>query len=149
MHSASLLPLICFLFNSLPTELGLRSRLSPTECIRRLCSLSFAFCLTIFRLNCGFVAGFPRLNTFSFTACSHLLMFISSLSVLLPLSLPGAFSVSLQAELRLRNRLTPTECAFCLTPFRPNCGFVAGFLRLNIFGSIAPSHLLSLNLSPD
>jgi hypothetical protein len=131
------------------TSGGIRphSRLSPTEC-----SLSFAFCLTLFRLNCGFVAGFLRLYAFSLQSLICFL-FISPLSFLLTLSLPVAMSVSLRTKLRLPNRLSPTECirlhcslsfAFCLTLFRLNYGFVAGFLRLNAFGAIAPSHLLSV-----
>jgi hypothetical protein len=106
------------------TSGGIRphSRLSPTEC-----SLSFAFCLTLFRLNCGFVAGFLRLYAFSLQSLICFI-FISLLSFLLTLSLPGTLR-------RFR--------------FGPNCGFVAGFLRLNGFSFIAVSHLLCVYLSFD
>jgi hypothetical protein len=42
--------------DALAAALQIRSKLSPTECIRLDCSFSFAFCLSLFRLNCGFVA---------------------------------------------------------------------------------------------
>jgi hypothetical protein len=42
----------CSSFLSLRTELRLRSRLSPTECIHLHCSLSFAFCLSLHSVIC-------------------------------------------------------------------------------------------------
>jgi hypothetical protein len=123
MQSAPLLLLICFLVISLPTELRLCSRLSPSERIQLNCSLSFAFCLSLhslfyllflflvhcrfrFERNCGFVAGFLRLNAFGSIAPSRL-----------------------------------------LSLFRLNCGFVVGFLRLNAFSFTAVYPFLPFYLS--
>jgi hypothetical protein len=62
-------------------------------------------CRFCFRLNGGFVAGF--LDSFQ---CSLSLSSCLCLSVVLALSLPGAASVSLPTEWRLRSRLSTTEC---------------------------------------
>jgi hypothetical protein len=68
------------------------------------------------RLNCGFEAGFLRLNAFSFTTVFPFLpVYLSFLSSACSLSM----SAALATESRLRSRISPTECirliAFCLS----------------------------------
>jgi hypothetical protein len=81
----------------------LRSRLSSNATASRI--LSF---YSLFILNCGFVAGFLRLNAYSFA--DPFLFPFRSLCLVLAFYLPVAASVSLPTELRLRNRLLSTEC---------------------------------------